>query len=269
HHHHGSRFLIRLVPEDKDRAFKVPYNHQYYLQGLIYNAIKSSNPKLATYLHEVKGPKLFTYSLFMAEKREHPKGLPYFLGYKKGFFYFSTCVPEIAEALVNGLLMNPEVRLWDERFYLHEIKVLREPKKFNGSTFVTLSPIAVTVVRKGKSYDVPPMEKEFYSIIKDDLQDKYVMAYGDKPPSEFEMEVLIAKPKRFRIKPGIYQTAWHLVFRAYGNDDLLKVGYEVGFGEKNSLGFGMVKVEGNKTTKEAEEQEKITFNSREELKTGV
>ncbi|RLG47654.1 MAG: CRISPR-associated endoribonuclease Cas6, partial [Thermoproteota archaeon] len=42
------------------------------------------------------------------------------------------------------------------------------------------------------------------------------------------------------------QRAWHLVFKAYGDEELIKVGYQAGFGEKNSLGFGMVKVDGRR-----------------------
>ncbi|AEC52743.1 hypothetical protein PNA2_1828 [Pyrococcus sp. NA2] len=238
------RFLIRVKPEEK--KFKVPYNHLYYLQGLIYNRIRLANPKLSTFLHETRGPKLFTYSLFMAEKREHPRNLPYFIGIKRGFFYFSTCIPEIAEAFISGLFREPEIILWGEKFYLEEVKALKEPKKFNGSTFITLSPIAVTMQRGGKRYDVSPLEEEFYDLIRENLRDKYVMIKGEKPPEDFEMEVIAAKPKRFEVKPGIYQMAWHLVFKAYGDDELIRVGYVVGFGEKNSLGFGMVKVESDR-----------------------
>jgi CRISPR-associated endoribonuclease Cas6 len=32
-----------------------------------------------------------------------------------------------------------------------------------------------------------------------------------------------------------------MVFEASGNKELLKVGYQSGFGERNSMGFGMVK----------------------------
>ncbi|MDK2954420.1 MAG: CRISPR-associated endoribonuclease Cas6, partial [Kosmotoga sp.] len=53
-------------------------------------------------------------------------------------------------------------------------------------------------------------------------------------------------PKRFEVKPGIFQRAWHLVFKAYGDEELIRVGYQAGFGEKNSLGFGMVKVDERK-----------------------
>ncbi|HHI00289.1 MAG TPA: CRISPR-associated endoribonuclease Cas6, partial [Thermococcus litoralis] len=42
------------------------------------------------------------------------------------------------------------------------------------------------------------------------------------------------------------QVAWHLIFRAKGDEGLIRAGYMAGFGEKNSIGFGMVKVDGRK-----------------------
>lgn len=36
---------------------------------------------------------------------------------------------------------------------------------------------------------------------------------------------------------------WYFVFRVYGDEGLLRMGYFVGFGEKNLIGFGMVKVD--------------------------
>ncbi|KUH32845.1 CRISPR-associated protein Cas6 [Thermococcus celericrescens] len=240
------RFAIRLRPENE--PFKVPFNHQHYLQGLIYRRIQRVNPDLSLRLHSPKIPKLFTFSLFMAEKRDFEKGGPYFLGYRRGFFYFSTAVPEIAKAFISDLLQRPEVELWGERFVVEEVKALAEPERLSGRKFVTLSPIAVTTKRlqfgKPRSYDLSPREPEFYELIKENLREKYVLIYGSKPPEEFEMKVLNAKPKRFEVKPGIFQVAWHLVFKAYGDEDLLRAGYLAGFGEKNSMGFGMVKVDG-------------------------
>lgn len=244
------RFLIRLHPENE--PFRIPFNHQHHLQGLIYRRVQHVNPDLSLRLHNPKVPKLFTYSLFMAEKRELAEDKSSLLGYGKGFFYFSTAVPEIAEAFIGGLLQNPEVELWREKFTVEEVKALAEPERLSGKKFVTLSPIAVTTKRiqfgKPRSYDLSPREPEFYELVKENLREKYVLIYGSKPPEDFEMKVLNAKPKRFEVKPGIFQIAWHLVFRAYGDEGLLRAGYLAGFGEKNSIGFGMVKVDGWKRT---------------------
>ena len=242
------RFLIRLVPENSE--FKIPYNHQHYLQGLIYHRIRSVNPDLSLALHRPKIPKLFTYSLFMSEERQSVNGSAYFIGKRKAFFYFSTPIAEIAEAFICGLLKNPEVILWNEKFYIETVKSLQEPLSYSGKTYLTLSPIAVTTLKpsfgKLKQHDLSPMEDKFYENLKENLKAKYVLIYGREPPDEFSIEILNSKMKRFEVKPGIFQRAWHLIFRAYGNDELIKVGYQAGFGEKNSLGFGMVKVDGKK-----------------------
>ncbi|NJE03408.1 CRISPR-associated endoribonuclease Cas6 [Thermococcus sp. MV11] len=242
------RFLIRLRPENE--PFRIPFSHQHKLQGLIYHRIQRVNPDLSLRLHSPKVPKLFTYSLFMAEKRELAEDRSSLLGYRHGFFYFSTAVPDIAEAFIGGLLQQPEVELWDERFIVEEVKALAEPDRLSGRKLVTLSPIAVTTKRvqfgKPKSYDLSPSEPEFYELIRENLREKYLAIYAQRPPEEFEIKVLNAKPKRFEVKPGIFQIAWHLVFRARGDEGLLRAGYLAGFGEKNSIGFGMVKVDERK-----------------------
>ncbi|NJE62328.1 CRISPR-associated endoribonuclease Cas6 [Thermococcus sp. 21S7] len=242
------RFAIRLQPENE--PFQVPFNHQHKLQGLIYRRIQRVNPHLSLRLHSPKMPKLFTFSLFMAERRELEKGKPYFFGHGRAYFYFSTASPEIAEAFIGGLLQKPEVELWGERFVVEEVKALAEPEKLSGRKFVTLSPIAVTTKRvqfgRPRSYDLSPTEPEFYELILENLREKYLAIYAERPPEDFDMKVLNAKPKRFEVKPGIFQVAWHLVFRAKGDEGLLRAGYMAGFGEKNSIGFGMVKVDGSK-----------------------
>lgn len=242
------RFLIRLRPENE--PFRIPFNHQHMLQGLIYRRIQRVNPDLSLRLHSPKIPKLFTFSLFMAEKRKLADDRSALLGHGHGFFYFSTAVPEVAEAFITGLLQGPEVELWGERFMVEEVKALAEPERLSGRKFVTLSPIAATTKRvqlgKPRSYDLSPSEPEFYELIRENLREKYLAIYAERPPEDFDMKVLNAKPKRFEVKPGIFQVAWHLVFRAKGDEGLLRAGYMAGFGEKNSIGFGMVKVDGGK-----------------------
>ncbi|WP_297536713.1 CRISPR-associated endoribonuclease Cas6 [Thermococcus sp.] len=244
------RFAIRLRPENE--PYRVPFSNQHYLQGLIYRRIQRVNPDLSLSLHSPKVPKLFTYSLFMVEKREVERRRPYFLGSGRAYFYFSTAVPEIAEAFIGGLLQSPEVELWGERFRVEEVRAVAEPERLSGRKFVTLSPIAVTTKRfqfgKLRSYDLGPDEPEFYELIKENLREKYLHIFGANPPEDFEMKVFNAKPKRFEVKPGIFQIAWHLVFRAKGDEGLLKAGYLAGFGEKNSIGFGMVKADGRRRT---------------------
>ena len=44
---------------------------------------------------------------------------------------------------------------------------------------------------------------------------------------------------------GIKIRGWFMHFTIQGNSELIRIGYEAGFGENNSAGFGMVEVQTN------------------------
>jgi len=52
---------------------------------------------------------------------------------------------------------------------------------------------------------------------------------------------LNVKAKRIKLKDTFHRCS-EMVFIAEGSRELLEVGYRAGFGSKNSMGFGMVKV---------------------------
>lgn len=249
------RLLIRLAP--KENAFRVPYNHQYALQGLIYKAIMLGDPEVSRALEAKKIPPLFTYSLFMAKERRTIKGSPFFIGYWHGEFTFSTPTEAIGQALVDGLEKLKVARLWGEKFSIDKVKELKEPESFSGKKYSTQSPIAVTVKRKAggreRTYDLGPDDEGFFEKINENLRWKTGLL-GRKPENgSVEFEILRKVPKRFEVKPGIFQRAWHLVFRAYGDEEMLRTGYQAGFGEKNTIGFGLVKYMKTKETKRENE----------------
>ncbi|XQN73916.1 CRISPR-associated endoribonuclease Cas6 [Methanothermococcus sp. Ax23] len=55
---------------------------------------------------------------------------------------------------------------------------------------------------------------------------------------DFNFEILKSKQKRMKIKNTFCRCS-ELVFKVEGDYDLIRFGYECGFGEKNSMGFGM------------------------------
>ncbi|MEO2151069.1 MAG: CRISPR-associated endoribonuclease Cas6 [Thermococcus sp.] len=238
------RLLIRL--DHAENAFRVPYNHQYSLQGLIYKAILLGDPTVSRALEAKEIPQLFTYSLFMAKERRIVKGSPFFIGYWHGEFTFSTPIEAIGHALAEGLEKLEVARLWGEKFYIDKVKELNEPESFTGKKYSTQSPIAVTVKRKvggrERTYDLGPDDEGYMNHINRNLLWKLELL-GREPvgDGQVEFEILRKRSKRFEVKPGIFQRAWHLVFKAYGDEELLRTGYQAGFGEKNTIGFGLVK----------------------------
>ncbi|RLF61115.1 MAG: CRISPR-associated endoribonuclease Cas6, partial [Thermoplasmata archaeon] len=59
--------------------------------------------------------------------------------------------------------------------------------------------------------------------------------------TDLEIKVRRAKAKRIKIKDTFHRCV-EMVFEASGSKELLTIGYQAGFGERNSMGFGMVKV---------------------------
>jgi len=221
----------------------LPLNYPYHLASMIYRCIQRGDSTLSLYLHQPRKIKFFTFSRLMAEKRKIEEDKIKIEG--TTFFKFSSPRKEIAAALVNGLLEKPEVEIENAAFTISLIEVLKEKKIEGEETFVTLSPISVTTVKGSNGYrkiiDLYPDEPKFYENLGRNLIKKYKLLYGKEPENkEINIKVIKAKPKRIKIK-NTYHRCTEMVFKARGSAELLSVGYQAGFGERNSMGFGMVK----------------------------
>jgi len=217
-------------------------NYSYYIASLIYRCIQLSDPALSLELHK-PGIKLWTFSRLIVPNRKFKIVKDeMIIESDKVYLYFSTPKSDIATAFIEGLIKKDEIKICNAKFDLSKIEVVKERKIGNKAKFVTLSPISVTTVRDGKTYDLYPNEPKFYENLKNNLIKKYKVLYG-KEPSNYQLEIrpLKVKPKRIKIKDTFHRCV-DMVFKAEGCEDLLKIGYQAGFGERNSMGFGMVKV---------------------------
>uniref|UniRef100_A0A7J2TK39 CRISPR-associated endoribonuclease Cas6 n=1 Tax=Archaeoglobus fulgidus TaxID=2234 RepID=A0A7J2TK39_ARCFL len=223
---------------------QIDLNYSYYIASAIYRAIERADPYTSLELHLPNVPKFFTFSkLMIPEKRIANDKI--IIESDEVYIFFSTMKDKIAQKLVEGLFMKPEIRVGDTKMDLSQIEVLREKKIGRREKFVTLSPINVSKVENNgerRAVDLYPTQEEFYDVLAKNLIKKYTLFYGKEPDDcELIFEVEEFKPKRILVK-----NTWHrcceMVFKAEGNPELLEIGYKAGFGSKNSMGFGMVKV---------------------------
>ncbi|RLF26357.1 MAG: CRISPR-associated endoribonuclease Cas6 [Thermoplasmata archaeon] len=222
----------------------IPINYNYHLASLIYRRIEAADSDLSLSLHKPYVIKFFTFSKLMARKKVLFGDQMKVDG--RLYFDFSSPKKDIIVALVNGMLEKPNVKIANANFILGEVKVLREPEIRSKETFSTLSPISVTTVKNENGHkkivDLYPKEPKFYDNIKKNLIKKYVLLYGREPKNDdLEIKAKKTKPKRIKIKNTFHRCS-EMVFEANGNKELLKIGYQAGFGERNSMGFGMVKI---------------------------
>ncbi|ADG13896.1 CRISPR-associated protein Cas6 [Methanocaldococcus infernus ME] len=225
-----------------DEPFKISFNHQYYLASAIYNIVKEGNPNFAEKLHKIRDFKFYTFSTLKLPRRVIYKD--YLESYDgKAYFYVSSPNKEFIECFVNGLFEKGRIRVGNIIFHIERISLLESPKEFK--ILKTLSPIYLkTKVEEDgrlKTKDLLPTHSKFYENLKKNLKRKYEKYFNKECNLDFDFEILKFKPKRVKIKGG-YLTCSDLVFKVWGDYELIKFGYDCGFGEKNSLGFGMVEV---------------------------
>ena len=244
------RFRISLHPE-KDK-FKLPYNYNYPLASAIYSFLGRGDASFSDFLHDEgfyhdgKTFKLFTFSpLFCSQRKAVKDGL---LIKGKIDWFISSPREEFVSGLARGILQQGFLSFRDQRLIVEQVEVLSQPSFQSRMSFRTLSPIVVStgdMNSNGKFHKtyLSPEEPEFGRILEANLRRKYKACYGEEPsPEGISLKLLRTPQSKLLDYKGIKVRGWFMHFIAQGNPDLIKIGYEAGFGENNSAGFGMVEV---------------------------
>ncbi len=229
------------------KNFKVPFNYNHILSSIIYNKIIDLD--LANKLHESNSFKFFNFSQLNIPNRQIVKdGIISKNG--KISFYLSSPNDSIIKNLVNGFVDDLEIKFKNEKLLVEKIEALKTPDFSKISEFKTLSPIIIRDTKQidgqEKRIDLPPNDK-FFKGIKNNLIKKYCIFNDinntDKQINVFS-EMANVKRKRITIPKGpntTYHRAYMMDLILEGDLDLIEFAYDVGVGEKNSMGFGMLK----------------------------
>lgn len=246
--------ILYQFKADKEFSLPVPYNEK--LQGFIYSNMEQ---KMAEFLHNegYKAGKrkysLFTFSHILEakfNKEQHVFNIP-----NEFSFIVSSPKEEILNAITQGFTQNDAIA-----FNGANVKLLSCSYHITFSTFnkrknviMMLTPVTSRSTLKNefgknKSYYYHPIEDDFSKQIKDNLTRKYKAAFG-KPSGDFKFKinpVLVNKGnehiiiyKDFVVKgyTGMYEIITN-------NEEIMKLAYDTGLGEKNSQGFGMFEIVG-------------------------
>ncbi len=223
----------------------IPFNYNLALAGAVYGAVKRVNTELASQIHSSTECKHFTFSLLQVPERKiSPEGIYVEDGCS---FLVSSPVREVIQSFVEGILESPVVRIGGVQFEVESVEVLGSPEFDGGCVFSTLSPIIVRTVKeedgKKRIVDLYPTDAKFYENLKGNLVRKYTRLYGEEKKNISFSVPFSTKFMRIQIKETFHRASL-MRFEVKGDSGLLRLGYEAGFGEKNSMGFGMVKMVG-------------------------
>ena len=222
---------------------KIPFNYNHIISSIIYNKIVDLD--LAHELHTSNSFKFFNFSQLNIPKRKIANdGIISKNG--KISFYLSSPNDLLIKNLVSGFVDDLEIKFKNEKLTVEKIEALRTPDFKEISEFKTISPINIRDINeKNKRIDLAPSDK-FFKGIENNLIKKYCKFHNlestDKKISAYS-EMANVKRKRITIPKGpntTYHRAYMMDLILEGDVDLIKFAYDVGLGEKNSMGFGMI-----------------------------
>lgn len=238
---------LEIILKGKNN-FKVPFNYNHILSAIIYNKIADLN--FANELHSSKSFKFFTFSQIYIPKRRIVKDG---IIAKDGVisFYISSPNDFLIKSLVDGFLEDLEINFQNQKLTIQKIEALKTPEFSSKSEFKTLAPIIVRTKKEIdgelKIWDLAPSDK-FFKSLENNLIKKYIkfnnLTKTDKKINIYS-DMNFVKRKRISINKGNVTThhrAYMMDLILEGDLDLIEFAYDVGIGEKNSMGFGMVKL---------------------------
>lgn len=227
--------------------FKVPFDYNHIISSIIYNKIQDLD--FAYELHSSNTFKFFNFSQINVPKRRIVEDG---IIAKNGRinFYISSPNDLLIKNLVNGFVDDLEIKFKNEKLIVEKIEALKTPEFSEKSEFKTISPINVRDTQeidgKIKRIDLAPSDK-FFKSIETNLIKKYCifnkLENTDKKIKVYS-QMANVKRKRITIPKGpntTYHRAYMMDINLEGDIDLIKFAYDVGLGEKNSMGFGMIK----------------------------
>ncbi len=259
------RIKISLMPLDDPAS--LPLDH-YPLAALIYRSVSKVAPEYAAFLHEQgyqqdaanarAAFKFFVFSKPYLPDTLLDKGRDEHVWFRGGRVTWQVASPEegFIAAFVNGLVAQQVITIGDKqsvtRFMVTQVEEILPPVFSGKMRFTTLSPLTVSVSEPGnkeKQY-LRADDPRFGSQVCNNLCHKFRIWTGegcevDALRFEFDWQYIerrggVQRVSRLESYKGTKIKSWQAPFIVTAPPELLQLGWECGFGEGNSKGFGMV-----------------------------
>ncbi len=250
-----------------DQGNLISYNYHYHLSSAIYKLLQFGSPEFSKFLHdrgyEINGRnyKLFTFALRFEKYLNLQNAIK--LENDTAYLYISS--PLIDEFIKNFIMGTFESQVIDLtelnfpiKFKIIFVETIPLPNLNEQVSLKLLSPLVLSTVREhngkvNKYFLREDDTDEINRVLTNNIRNKYKAAFSKDNEGELNLtwnEEYIRKVKRITKKVTINQhgkfpidiIGLNAPFKLSGDIDLIRFGYECGFGEKNSMGFGMVEL---------------------------
>ena len=248
---------IKIIA-DVGNELILPINYNHLLTGVIYRFLAESDPEYASFLHNEgylaaeKHFKLFTFSQLMGERRRITGDKIHFRSTLTWFV--SSPIEHFLSHFADTLLREGRLTLGQHQLQVRDVTVPRIPHFQSEMSFRCLSAIVMTTVRewdrKQAMHYCLPDDPELSDLIRQNLIRKHEAMLGRAPHDDalvFAFDKNYIDRRKGRVTrlvdyKGIKIKGVMCPFRVSGSIPLIQIGYECGFGDKNSAGFGMAEI---------------------------
>lgn len=249
--------VLLTLHSNQTRA-SLPLNYNHAVSALIYGTLAESSVDYATRLHDVgfvtdkRTFKLFTFSRLNFRRSRIAKDR-IILEDPQVSVQISSPVQDFIEHLVEGLFKCERFHISGADFSLQQAETLPQPMFTDVNNFRALSPITEAVREENGDVRFLSTEEDWSEIIKRNLTRKYQALTGRTPKDQnlkwtWDRDYLAYMKNKGRRASALIDInnikirGWLAPFTIEGSRELIELGYETGFGARNSMGFGMVEI---------------------------
>jgi CRISPR-associated endoribonuclease Cas6 len=246
---------VKLTLTAFERATMLPLNYQHAVASMIYATLGQASTTFAARLHDTgfntdgRNFKLFTFSR-LTTARSRLVGDRLLLAEPTVYLQITSPVGEFVEHFVSGLFQCETFQIAGAQFRLAEAETLPAPVFTTHMRFRALSPITESVGEGQKHPRFLAPEDDWSEVIRQNLLRKHRALHASEPSDTnlcwaWDQAYLAAAARRGRRASaltdirGIKVRGWLAPFTVEGSKELIELGYEAGFGSRNSMGFGM------------------------------
>lgn len=263
---------IKLTLRVSEKNLTIPINYQYPLSAAIYKILNQAEPQFAELLHSQGYPtehnrrfKYFTFSkLFFRERAQISDNKLILRKNESPMLLVSSPLDDsFIQNFVVGIFESQELPIGlkgvcHTTFRIDQIEILPEPNFNTEVKCKALGPISVSIMGENKQPDyLKALDERLSEAVRKNILWKFKTLNGYEPrDNDLKFEVdrqYIEKrggehkvSKLIKIKEGEAEKTsvrgFIVPFKLTGSKDLIKLAYECGIGEKNSLGFGMFEI---------------------------
>jgi CRISPR-associated endoribonuclease Cas6 len=263
------RLVLRLECQDSN---KLSINYNYSLASAIYKLLEFGSPKFSSFLHNIgynqngKSYKLFSFA-FHLEKAKIEQGYFNLISPDASLYISSPLIEDFIKNFVIGTFHSQRIEIYADynktEFKILQAELVPQPEFNEKMKFSLLSPLVLSSYKEhndkvGQHYfryddDINEINKvlnanlihKYKSIFNKDYAGGGVKLIWDEDyikkmeagGRRISRKITITKD----IENPIDIIAINAPFSLEGDTEIMKTGYECGFGEKNSMGFGLAK----------------------------